>query len=499
MGKVRFKSLAERLEDVDVNVTRHLEFVPEEGDDEPSSTHFVELAKSWSQRNRTEDFVSCLHELRPHTQSLPMIVCNLGTIVDILFAHVSKPKTMASEPILMLLGVLAKDTCMELLPHFERIFAVLVQLIAAAGRVGEQDADLLEHVFQCLAYLLKYLARYVVSDLSKYLAQYAVLLKHGRPHIRHFAGETLAFILRRVKLSGLEAAYDEIFKLTEGLPAEELLHMADGLSVLLFESVKGVQHNFRSQTPDVLETVFEGLAKSRFSGPPRAAQLTAVRVSVLRMRSFARSLDGAAAVVEAFFRHFGAAARRYAKLAGKKPGTASEAKELGEEELEAQKSSVEQVLFHVDLLVSWLYTKPRPHCENSESWQAFAEVAVENLAILLEAGNLPVAVAEGARTCFPPEPIPVSEVVKRAFVLLWRAMPAVVAPLCDERLSRLLAGPEQPEGQVAQLSAGEDEALSFAALVLLPDRLAGFEETPLAASLRSALFAGVAVGDEKER
>ena len=36
---------------------------------------------------------------------------------------------------------------------------VLLDLIAAAGRTGEQDADLLEHARECLVHLLKYRAK----------------------------------------------------------------------------------------------------------------------------------------------------------------------------------------------------------------------------------------------------------------------------------------------------------------------------------------------------
>ena len=74
---------------------------------------------------------------------------------------------MSAEVILTRLGLLAggelidKDTAAEvsttsgdeeadLLPHFQKVYPVLLDLIAAAGRTG-QDADLLEHAKECVS------------------------------------------------------------------------------------------------------------------------------------------------------------------------------------------------------------------------------------------------------------------------------------------------------------------------------------------------------------
>ncbi|CAE8623932.1 unnamed protein product, partial [Polarella glacialis] len=132
--RIRFKNLSERLAEVDVNISRNIEYVKvTEGDDETGEgggmepeemvdSYFGELARSWSQRNRTEDFADCMQELRPLSASLPMIVFNLGAIVDVLLKHAVKPDSMATEPALMLLGALARDVRAELMPHFRQIF-----------------------------------------------------------------------------------------------------------------------------------------------------------------------------------------------------------------------------------------------------------------------------------------------------------------------------------------------------------------------------------------
>lgn len=76
--------------------------------------------------------------------------------------------TASAEVILTRLGLLAnaaritskralkaEDEEADLLPHFQRVFPVLLDLIGAAGKTGQQDADLLEHAKECLTYLLR--------------------------------------------------------------------------------------------------------------------------------------------------------------------------------------------------------------------------------------------------------------------------------------------------------------------------------------------------------
>ena len=388
---------------------------------------------------------------------------------------------MSAEVILTRLGLLAGDEEADILPHFQRVFPVLLDLISAAGRTGQQDADLLEHASECLTYLLKYRARYVINELPKYLEQYAVLLKHKKIRIRHFSAQNLALVYRRISTTGMRAAVSDTFQLlgrTENLQDLEL--MADGLSVLLAKTVTGVQRQFRSKTMSVLRPLLRAVQRSAFTDAQRAAQLRTIRMSLLRMRNHARSLDAAADVVEAIFGHFRAAAIRYVNAtkgvknvegASKQHLDEDDSESESEDEAETTKENLQQeVLFYFDLVVSWVYAKPRPRDCYGESWQAFAAVAVECFTAIVEAGNLTSAETSPATTdeekkkrasfvsSFPPVTMPVSEAGKRAFLLLWRAMPSIVAPLCTEKLAAVFAGPDQVDAQSALLSCGNDDA-----------------------------------------
>lgn len=387
---------------------------------------------------------------------------------------------MSAEVILTRLGLLAGDEEADILPHFQRVFPVLLDLISAAGRTGQEDADLLEHASECLTYLLKYRARYVISELPKYLGQYAVLLKHKKIRIRHFSAESLALVFRRIPSAGMRAAMFDAFQLfgsTEN--PHELNLMADGLSVLFAKTVKGVQHQFRSKTIAVLTPLFKGVRHSvtaaSLTKAQRAAQLRAIRMAVLRMRNHARSLDSAADLVEVMFSNFRAVSIRYVNAA-KGRDVANDSEPRNDDSESESEDSIErpfsnqdleqEVLFYLDLVVSWVYAKPRPRDCCGESWQAFVAVAVECLSAIVEAGNLTPAnakekslldAANAMVLAFPPVAMAASETAKRALLLLWRAMPSIVAPCCDDKLAAVFAGPDSVEAQSALLLSGNDE------------------------------------------
>ncbi|CAE8613510.1 unnamed protein product, partial [Polarella glacialis] len=422
----------------------------------------------------------------------------------------------------------------------------MTQLLDVAARVGEQDSVLVEQVFQCLAYLLKYLARYVASDLPVYLTQYSVLLRHPKPWLRHFAGETLAFIIRRLKASKVEAALSDVFGLLaeEGRSMQELANLADSLSVILFEAAKGVQRRFHSQAPSLLRALLKVQVRgsaSNLAPAPRAAQLWAGKAALLRMRNHADGIDGAADVIEAMFRHFRTAVRRYARNSSSAAATpggaaaalrsgspkesrsrvvdkASDDEDVEEEDEEEEEDEDElddevegalsedglrlleqEVLFYVDLVVNWLYAKPQPKNREGESWQAFAEASLGCFAALIQAGDLPgrsrsvVPLESGSQIpiAFPPTPVPVTEAVRRAAALLWRGLPLVATNLCDTKLTVLLAGPASLAQQQALLQTGSDLALSLAAAAVLPELLPRLEKTKLLAAALLAATAAV--------
>lgn len=58
---------------------------------------------------------------------------------------------------------MARDLGPDFYPHFHEVFDILVQLL----RSNSHDADILEKVFEAMAYLHKYLWRYLVKNIQE--------------------------------------------------------------------------------------------------------------------------------------------------------------------------------------------------------------------------------------------------------------------------------------------------------------------------------------------
>lgn len=80
------------------------------------------------------------------------------------------------------MSTLSRDLRSEFYPYFDRVFAVLVNLI------NPNDPELLENIFVCIAYLLKYLLKQMIQNLSTvFTSSFQTLLGHKKDFIRHFS------------------------------------------------------------------------------------------------------------------------------------------------------------------------------------------------------------------------------------------------------------------------------------------------------------------------
>lgn len=89
---------------------------------------------------------------------------------------------------------MAKDIRQEFYPHFFSFFRLLISLLDV------KNAEQLEWVFQCLAYLFKFLWRYLLANLSEVFDALLPLLDRTKPsYIINFAAQSFAFVARKVK------------------------------------------------------------------------------------------------------------------------------------------------------------------------------------------------------------------------------------------------------------------------------------------------------------
>ena len=92
-----------------------------------------------------------------------------------------------------------------------------------------------------------------------YFSYYLPILGHKKDYISQFAGESFAFLMRKIPVNELTSYIESILEQVEQNPTEEFQY---GVAHLLFQIVKGVKERFHSKTPSVLKVLFKSLNNS---------------------------------------------------------------------------------------------------------------------------------------------------------------------------------------------------------------------------------------------
>lgn len=217
-NRFKFASFNDRIEKVKIDFTakRVLQ--------DDVSCFFVQGLEKWAQLNCTTDFnrfrstlpYSTLEQVLFHKEKI------LASLEEALI-----PGSLCLEPLSDLVTLLAKDLQGEFdsLVLLERI-VLLISL--------EQDAKTIEYLYNSVAHIFKYQARNL--DLGKVYNLFKKQLRDKKEHIRSFAGECLAFLMRR-NAGSIEFYEVMIMDLKEGGDIAQENYI-QGLTLLFFEIVK---------------------------------------------------------------------------------------------------------------------------------------------------------------------------------------------------------------------------------------------------------------------
>ncbi|XP_046556646.1 LOW QUALITY PROTEIN: small subunit processome component 20 homolog [Haliotis rubra] len=267
----RFQTFAERIAAVNIDVIHKIKH--HDDDVEEQSTYFGEALLSWSDMNCTEHFNNFQQEISEKVHTFPQLVHNEESIVEALKKHLLIPNTMAYEPLLDLVVQLARDLQADFYKHFHDMFHILVRLLNSITK----DVDVLEKLFTCLAYLFKFLWRYLAKDIKEVYGMFSALLaSHYKEYIRKFAAESFAFLMRKVKdHSGF---FDFLFSTLEEDPDK-----AEGVGQLLFEMIKGVKKQFHSTTEKIFPVILSKLGPMEKSDSATKLPWKLVEKSLVQM------------------------------------------------------------------------------------------------------------------------------------------------------------------------------------------------------------------------
>ncbi|CAN9508305.1 unnamed protein product [Ophioblennius macclurei] len=247
----RFLTFAERLANVNIDVIHRIDRTGSYA--EEVETYFSEGLTKWRDLNLTENFTTFLKEVSNKSQSFNMLVFHQKSLVESLKTHLAVKNSLAYQPLLDLVVQLARDLQTDFYPHFPDFFVLITSLLET------KDTEILEWAFTCLSYLYKYLWRLMVKDMTNIYSLYSTLLAHKKEHIRKFAAESFAFLMRKVP--DLDAFLTHVFSDLEQHPDK-----VEGAGQLLFDMCKGVRNMFHSCAATALPVALQKLGPTTSHG-----------------------------------------------------------------------------------------------------------------------------------------------------------------------------------------------------------------------------------------
>ncbi|XP_076467049.1 small subunit processome component 20 homolog [Babylonia areolata] len=252
----RFQNFTERMKLMHIDVVHQIRKKIEEDDGE-ESTYFGSALSKWVDLNCTQNF----DDFKEDMQQCPcntyvQLVHHAESIIVILKKHLMVPNTLALEPLLDLVVQMGRDLGPDFYQHFKDVFEILVHVLGACSK----DPDSIEKIFTTMAFLYKFLWRYLTKNIYTVYGYFSSLLTHNKEYIQRFAAESFAFLMRKVK--DQDALIQFLFADLEQNPQK-----TEGVGQLLFEAMKGVKEHFHTISEQVFRCVLWKL------GPPLSEEV----------------------------------------------------------------------------------------------------------------------------------------------------------------------------------------------------------------------------------
>ncbi|MFH4982343.1 hypothetical protein AB6A40_009052, partial [Gnathostoma spinigerum] len=220
-----------------------------------NTTYFhdaVAFANDMDNGSYYKAFLEDIHWKNGELLSYAQFLYHQKRIAEALVKHLSIETSSSIQTMLDLciafIRDLREDSYDYLWPFFNAIIGILER--------AHEQSDLLQSGFHALAILFKLQWRRIVKELRRTFVYFVPLFGSARDYIRRFAAEAFAFLLRKSH---------NIPKLTTFLmeTAEKTndRNLMDGVALLLFNSVKGVSHQFHSSASQILTDILSSALK----------------------------------------------------------------------------------------------------------------------------------------------------------------------------------------------------------------------------------------------
>ncbi|SEI35240.1 YALIA101S06e05292g1_1 [Yarrowia lipolytica] len=274
----RFKSFRERLDAIKIDpLKRQKKKLSRDTD----TSHFIACYTTHVELNLSTSFTRFMEKCGKYAVSLPMVLFHKEEIFDGLEECLEDGNEHSVEALLDLLTNFVRDLGEEFEPYFPRTLALLINL------TYHFNLEVVEHTFNAMVYIFKYLARLLTSNLVPLYDSVSVLLSRGdedvqmiengeedeeetpeedsddeeddkpkpkkiRPFVRRFASETLAFLIRKCSQDGLDVIVPHVMSTLEGSSRDYV----SAVSAMFAASIKHTKGALHSKTDLILQVLF---------------------------------------------------------------------------------------------------------------------------------------------------------------------------------------------------------------------------------------------------
>ncbi|XP_078042078.1 small subunit processome component 20 homolog [Augochlora pura] len=241
----QFKPFSERISEIDVDVFHRVTHRNEE-DDEEVETYFHQTLQKWNVLNLTEEYCSLKKKVRDIV-TLPQLINQKQFVIDTLIEYLEKNDVLFLQPVLELVVAVSKDLQKDFYEYFPKFLSVITDLLQT------KDTEQLEYVLTALAYLFKFLWRYLVKNINTVIDLLLPLLADTQPvYINNFAAESFAFVVRKVK--DKDSFLKNVMNVLEKNP-----NGVSGCGKLLFDVISGTPGQFHSCAEQMLSLYLNAL------------------------------------------------------------------------------------------------------------------------------------------------------------------------------------------------------------------------------------------------
>lgn len=168
--------------------------------------------------------------------------------------------------ILQIFPGLFRDTQKDIFKLFlKKILPKLIEIL------NSKDLDILEDLFKCLAYALRFLYDEIKANFQEFYTLYIEKFFSSRNiHIQRFTTESLSFVIRKLKGSEIESYIHIVMNpllTVEGEQETSLL--VEHIAKLIFYSIKNPQETYTSKSLVVVENMLKFTLNNRLEDPVR--------------------------------------------------------------------------------------------------------------------------------------------------------------------------------------------------------------------------------------